>query len=175
MSTTKTTTPTNGSSQLTARPKITPCLWFNFNAEQAVAHYLSIFKRSQILETSRYGDAMPEFKGKVLVIRFELEGQEFQALNGGAQYPFTDAISLSVDCADQAEVDEMWTRLSEGGAPGRCGWLKDKFGLSWQIVPRALLTLLADPDASRAARVMQAMLTMNKIDIDRLQQAYGHP
>ena len=175
MSTTKTTTSTNGAREPAARAKITPCLWFNFNAEEAVTHYTSIFKRSRILEVSRYGDTMPEFKGKVLVIRFELEGQEFQGLNGGAQHPFTEAISLSVDCADQAEVDEMWTRLSEGGVPGRCGWLKDKFGLSWQIVPRALVTLLADPDAGRAARVMQAMLTMSKIDINRLQQASGHP
>ena len=175
MSTAKTTNSTNGAGETTARPKITPCLWFNFNAEEAVAHYMSIFKRSRILEISRYGDAMPEFKGKVLVIRFELEGQVFQGLNGGPQYPFTEAISLSVDCEDQAEVDEMWTRLSDGGAPGRCGWLKDKFGLSWQIVPRALVTLLTDPDAGRAARVMQAMLTMSKIDIDRLQQAAGRP
>jgi predicted 3-demethylubiquinone-9 3-methyltransferase (glyoxalase superfamily) len=159
----------------TTRQKITPCLWFNFNAEEAVAHYLGIFKRSRILEISRYGDAMPEFKGKVLVIRFELEGQEIQALNGGPQYPFTEAISLSVDCADQAEVDEMWARLAEGGSPGRCGWLKDKFGLSWQIVPRALATLLTDPDPGRASRVMQSMLTMSKIDINRLQQAHDNP
>ncbi|HME39388.1 MAG TPA: VOC family protein [Steroidobacteraceae bacterium] len=159
---------------MTDRQKITPCLWFNFNAEEAVKLYMSIFRRSRILEISRYGDAMPEFTGKVLVIRFELEGQEFQALNGGPQYPFTEAISLSVDCADQAEVDELWARLSEGGSPGRCGWLKDKFGLSWQIVPRTLVTLLTDRDTRKAARVMQAMLTMDKIDIHRLQQAYGH-
>jgi len=159
---------------MTDRQKITPCLWFNFDAEEAVKLYMSIFQRSRILEISHYGDAMPEFKGKVLVIRFELEGREFQALNGGPQYPFTEAISLSVDCADQAEVDEMWARLSDGGSPGRCGWLKDKFGLSWQIVPRALVTMLTDRDARKAARVMQAMLTMSKIDIDRLQQAYGH-
>jgi len=104
---------------MTDRQKITPCLWFNFDAEEAVKLYMSIFQRSRILEISRYGDAMPEFKGKVLVIRFELEGREFQALNGGPQYPFTEAISLSVDCADQAEVDEMWARLSDGGSPGR--------------------------------------------------------
>jgi predicted 3-demethylubiquinone-9 3-methyltransferase (glyoxalase superfamily) len=159
----------------TTRQKITPCLWFNFNAEEAVAHYLGIFKRARILEISRYGDAMREFKGKVLVIRFELEGQEIQALNGGPQYPFTEAISLSVDCADQAEVDEMWARLAEGGSPGRCGWLKDKFGLSWQIVPRALATLLTDPDPGRASRVMQSMLTMSKIDINRLQQVHDNP
>lgn len=156
-------------------PKITPCLWFNFNAEEAVNHYLGIFKRSKILSVSRYGDAMPEVKGKVLVMRFEIEGQQFQALNGGPQFPFSEAISLSVDCTDQAEVDELWSGLSAGGSEGRCGWLKDKFGLSWQIVPRALVTMLQDSDAKRATRVMQEMLTMSKIDIPRLQQAYDNP
>ncbi|MGH8594720.1 MAG: VOC family protein [Gammaproteobacteria bacterium] len=159
---------------MSTQQKITPCLWFNFNAEEAVNHYLSIFKRSKILEVSRYGDAMPELKGKVLTMRFEIEGQEFQALNAGPQFPFTEAISLSVDCADQAEVDALWARLSEGGSAGQCGWLKDKFGLSWQIVPRALVTMLNDPDADKAARVMQAMMTMSKIDIARLQEAYNH-
>jgi predicted 3-demethylubiquinone-9 3-methyltransferase (glyoxalase superfamily) len=152
--------------------KITPCLWFNFNAEEAVNHYLNIFQRSKVLETSRYGDAMPELKGKVLTMRFELEGQQFLALNAGPQFPFTEAISLSVDCVDQAEVDDLWDRLSEGGSAGRCGWLKDKFGLSWQIVPRKLVTLLKDPDAGKAACVMRAMMEMGKIDIARLQQAY---
>src|SRR5260221_1157776 len=113
--------------------KITPCLWFNFNAEEAVNHYVGIFKRSKILEVSHYGDAVPDLKGKVLTIRFELDGQELLALNGGPRYTFTEAISLSVDCADQAEVDLLWERLSEGGTADRCGWLKDKFGLSWQI------------------------------------------
>jgi predicted 3-demethylubiquinone-9 3-methyltransferase (glyoxalase superfamily) len=160
---------------VTNRQRITACLWFNFNAEEAVNHYLGIFKRSRILEILRYGEATPELKDKVLLIRFELDGQEILALNGGPQFPFTEAVSLSVDCADQAEVDEMWTRLSEGGSPGRCGWLKDKFGLSWQIVPRALVTLLADPDARKAARVMQAMMAMNKIEIRPLQQAYDQP
>ena len=158
---------------MSTRPKITPCLWFNFNAEEAVTHYLSIFKRSRILDVSRYGDTMPNLKGKVLVMRFELEGQQFQALNGGPQFPFTEAISLSVDCVDQEEVNELWARLSDGGSTGRCGWLKDKFGLSWQIVPRALVTLLNDPDATKAARVMQAMMTMTRIDVARLQQAYS--
>jgi predicted 3-demethylubiquinone-9 3-methyltransferase (glyoxalase superfamily) len=152
--------------------KITPCLWFNFNAEEAVNHYLTIFKRSKILLIVHYGDAMPDLKGKVMVIHFELEGQEFEAINGGPQFPFTEAISLSVDCADQAEVDTLWARLSEGGSAGQCGWLKDKFGLSWQIVPRALVTMLNDPDTAKANRVMQAMLQMKKIDIARLQQAY---
>jgi predicted 3-demethylubiquinone-9 3-methyltransferase (glyoxalase superfamily) len=159
---------------MTPRKKITPCLWFNFNAEEAVNHYLSIFKRSSILEMSRYGDAMPDLKGKVLIIRFEIEDQQFLALNAGPQFPFTEAVSLSVDCEDQAEVDELWHRLSEGGSAGQCGWLKDKFGLSWQIVPRPLLTMLNDPDADKAARVMQAMMTMGKLDIARLQQAYSH-
>jgi predicted 3-demethylubiquinone-9 3-methyltransferase (glyoxalase superfamily) len=122
----------------------------------------------------RYGDAIPELKGKVLIMRFELEGQQFQALNAGPQFPFTEAISLSVDCADQAEVDALWARLSEGSSAGQCGWLKDKFGLSWQIVPRALATMLNDSDADKAARVMQAMMTMSKIDVARLQQAYNH-
>lgn len=157
---------------MTTPQKITTCLWFNFNAEEAVAHYLSIFKRSRILNILRYGDATPELKGKALMIHFELDGQEFQALNGGPQHPFTEAISLSVDCADQAEVDELWARLSEGGSEGPCAWLKDKFGLSWQIVPRALVTLLNDPDPRKATRVMQAMMTMSKIDINRLQQAH---
>ena len=151
--------------------KITPCLWFNFNAEEAVNHYVSIFKRSSILEVLRYGDAMPELKGKVLTMRFELEGQQFQALNAGPQFPFTEAVSLSVDCANQAEVDELWRRLSDGGSTGDCSWIKDKFGLSWQIVPRALVTMLTDPDAARATRVMQAMMTMGKIDIAALEKA----
>jgi predicted 3-demethylubiquinone-9 3-methyltransferase (glyoxalase superfamily) len=160
---------------MTIQRKITPCLWFNFNAEEAVNYYVNIFKRSKILEILRYGDAMPEFKGKVLMIHFELDGQEFQALNGNQQHPFTEAISLSVDCADQAEVDELWARLTEGGSEGRCAWLKDKFGLSWQIVPRALVTLLNDRDSRKAERVMRAMMTMSKIDIGRLQQAYDQP
>lgn len=148
-----------------------PCLWFNFNAEEAVNYYLTIFRNSRIIEVSRYGDATPALKGKVLVMRFELDGQEFQALNGGPQYPFTEAISLSVDCEDQAEVDDLWNRLSEGGTPGRCGWLKDKFGLSWQIVPRALSGFLSQPDRARAGRAMQAMLKMGKIDVAELQRA----
>jgi predicted 3-demethylubiquinone-9 3-methyltransferase (glyoxalase superfamily) len=133
---------------------------------------MSIFKRAQIVEVSHYGDAMPGLKGKVLTIRFEIEGQQFLALNGGPQFPFTEAISLSVDCVDQAEVNDLWERLSAGGSTGNCGWLKDKFGLSWQIVPRALVTMLADPDPVKASRVMQAMMSMRKIDIAQLQQAY---
>lgn len=152
--------------------KITPCLWFNFNAEEAVHHYLSIFSNAKIHEVSRYGDAMPALAGKVLTMRFELEGQEFIALNAGPQFPFTEAISLSVDCQDQAEVDMMWSKLSEGGSSGACGWLKDRFGLSWQIVPRPLIAMLNDPDAAKSSRVMQAMMAMSKIDIAALEQAY---
>jgi predicted 3-demethylubiquinone-9 3-methyltransferase (glyoxalase superfamily) len=152
--------------------KLTPCLWFNFNAEEAVNHYLSIFKNGKVLDLSRYGDAMPEFKGKVLTMRFQLEGQEFQALNAGPQFPFTEAISISVDCADQAEVDALWAKLGEGGSPSQCGWLKDKFGLSWQIVPTALVQMLKDPDPAKAQRVMGAMMKMQKIDIAALRSAY---
>jgi predicted 3-demethylubiquinone-9 3-methyltransferase (glyoxalase superfamily) len=155
--------------------KITPCLWFNFNAEEAVNHYLGIFKHGKILKISRYGAATPALKGKALVIQFEIEGQQFQALNAGPEFPFTEAISLSVDCADQPEVDELWARLTEGGSEGQCGWLKDQFGLSWQIVPHALVSLLSDPDAKKSARVMQAMMSMRKIDIARLQQASDQP
>jgi predicted 3-demethylubiquinone-9 3-methyltransferase (glyoxalase superfamily) len=157
----------------TQRSKITPCLWFNFNAEEAVNYYMGIFKNSRILEVSRYGDAIPDLKGKVLLMRFELAGREYQALNAGPQYPFTEAISLSVDCADQAEVDSLWSKLTEdGGKPGQCGWLKDRFGLSWQIVPRAMITMLQSPESKKAARAMQAMMTMSKIDVARVQQAY---
>jgi predicted 3-demethylubiquinone-9 3-methyltransferase (glyoxalase superfamily) len=158
---------------MTTIQKITPCLWFNFNAEEAVNYYLSIFKNSKILEISHYGDAVPTHKGKVLTILFEIEGQKFQALNGGPQFPFTEAISLSVDCETQEEVDALWSQLSAEGSESQCGWLKDKFGLSWQIVPRALTEMLKDKDPDKATRVMQAMFTMGKIDIDRLLQAYN--
>lgn len=152
--------------------KITPCLWFNFNAEEAVNHYMTIFRNSAILEVSRYGEAMPDLKGKVLTMRFELEGNEFLALNGGPKFPFTEAISLSVDCTDQAEVDRLWNKLLEGGSPSQCGWLKDKFGLSWQIVPAALIPLMKDPDPVRGQRVWGALMKMQKIDIAALQAAY---
>ena len=152
--------------------KLTPCLWFDFNAEQAVDHYLNIFKSGKVLEVSRYGDAVPDLAGKVLTMRFELEGQEFLALNGGPQFPFTEAISIAVDCTDQPEVDSLWAQLSEGGRPGQCGWLRDKFGLSWQIVPSVLIPMLNDPDAARSQRVMGAMMQMQKIDIAALHAAY---
>jgi predicted 3-demethylubiquinone-9 3-methyltransferase (glyoxalase superfamily) len=152
--------------------KLTPCLWFNFNADEAVEHYLDVFKNGKVLEVSRYGDAVPSLKGKVLTMRFVIEGQEFLALNAGPQFPFTEAISISVDCADQAEVDRLWARLSEGGSTGQCGWLKDRFGLSWQIVPRAMVALLKSPDAAKSQRAMAAMMKMGKLDIAALQAAY---
>jgi predicted 3-demethylubiquinone-9 3-methyltransferase (glyoxalase superfamily) len=152
--------------------KITPCLWFNFEAEEAVNFYLGIFENGQILDVSRYGDAVPELNGKVLTMRFEIEGQEFLALNAGPQFPFTEAISLFVDCETQEEVDHYWDKLSEGGSPGKCAWLKDKFGLSWQIVPRSLVTMLQDDDAERSTRVMQAMMAMSKIEVAVLEAAY---
>jgi predicted 3-demethylubiquinone-9 3-methyltransferase (glyoxalase superfamily) len=152
--------------------KITPCLWFNFNAEEAVNHYLSIFANGKILDVSRYGDAVPELNGKVLTMRFEIEGQTFIALNAGPQFPFTEAISLFVDCETQEEVDHYWDRLVEGGTPGRCAWLKDKFGVSWQIVPRSLVSMLQDDDAERSARVMKAMMEMSKIEVSKLEAAY---
>jgi predicted 3-demethylubiquinone-9 3-methyltransferase (glyoxalase superfamily) len=152
--------------------KITPFLWFDDQAEEAVNLYVSIFKNSKILDISRYGDAGPKPKGTVMTISFTLEGQEFMALNGGPEFHFTEAISLFVNCETQAEVDEMWEKLSEGGEKGPCGWLKDRYGLSWQIVPVILGKLISDPDPLRSQRVVQAMLQMSKIDIDRLLLAY---
>jgi predicted 3-demethylubiquinone-9 3-methyltransferase (glyoxalase superfamily) len=152
--------------------KITPFLWFDNQAEEAMNFYVSIFKNSKIVSVSRYGDAGPGPKGTVMTGTFELEGQRFIALNGGPLFKFTEAISLFVDCESQQEVDTLWAKLSAGGSESQCGWLKDKFGLSWQIVPSVLPKLLSDPDAAKANRVMQAMLQMKKIDIARLQQAY---
>lgn len=157
---------------MTNPAKITPCLFFNFNAEEAVAHYLSIFKHGRILEVSHYGDAVPEHKGKILTMRFEIEGQPLLALNGAMDFPFTEAVSLMVDCESQSEVDELWSRLSAGGSEGPCGWLKDKFGLSWQIVPRQMIPMFNSPDSAAAARAMQAMMKMTKLDIAALRAAY---
>ena len=155
--------------------RITPCLWFDFNAEDAVRHYLGIFRSGRIVRTLHYGDAQPELKGRVLMIEFEIEGQSFQALNGGPQFPFTEAVSLSVDCETQADVDAIWAQLTDGGTPGRCGWLKDRFGLSWQIVPRVMIARLTDPDPAKSARAMQAMMTMGKIDIATIEKAFDGP
>ena len=151
--------------------KLTPCLWFNFNADEAVEHYLSIFKNGKVLEVSHYGDAVPSLKGKVLTMRFELEGQEFLALNGGPQFPFTEAVSFEVRCADQDEVDHYWDRLVDGGVESQCGWLKDRFGLSWQIVPERLFELLGDSDPARAAAATAAMLGMRRIVVAELEDA----
>ena len=153
------------------KQKITPFLWFDSQAEEAARFYVFIFENSKIGKVSHYGDAGPGPKGSVMVISFELEGQEFTALNGGPQFKFTPAISLMVHCDTQQEVDEFWEKLSEGGRRDRCGWLQDKYGLSWQIVPTALLKLMSTPDRERANRVMQAMLKMDKLDIAALERA----
>jgi predicted 3-demethylubiquinone-9 3-methyltransferase (glyoxalase superfamily) len=150
--------------------KITPCLWFDSNAEEAVAHYLSIFPNSRILSTARYGEFAPDRTGQVMTIVFEIEGQRFLALNGGPHHKFTPALSLMVNCDDQAEIDALWEKLAEGGEHILCGWLTDKFGVSWQIVPQTLLKLVGG-DAQRTDRVMRAVMSMTKLDIIQLQQA----
>jgi predicted 3-demethylubiquinone-9 3-methyltransferase (glyoxalase superfamily) len=151
--------------------KITPFLWFDSQAEEAVNFYASIFKNSKIGKITRYGDTGPGPAGSVLTASFELEGLEFTALNGGPAFKFTEAISLYVNCESQEEVDYYWEKLLEGGQVQQCGWLKDKFGLAWQIIPSALPRLLSDPDRDKANRVMQAMLKMQKIDVAKLEQA----
>jgi len=151
--------------------KITPFLWFDDKAEEAANFYISIFKNSKMGRITRYGEAGPRPKGTVMSVTFQLEGQEFFALNGGPHYKFTPAISLFVDCKSQEEVDELWEKLSAGGRKDRCGWLTDKFGLSWQIIPAVLGELLSDKDAEKSQRVMKAMLKMEKIEIDALKQA----
>jgi predicted 3-demethylubiquinone-9 3-methyltransferase (glyoxalase superfamily) len=153
--------------------RITPFLWFDNQAEEAMNFYVSIFKNSKVGTVSRYGDAGPGPKGTVMVANFTLEGQEFMALNAGPIFKFTEAISFLVNCESQQEVDELWAKLTaDGGQESDCGWLKDKFGLSWQITPTILGKYLADKDPKRAGRVMQAMMQMRKIDIAKLQQAY---
>lgn len=151
--------------------KITPFLWFNGQAEEAMNFYTSIFKNSKAINVSRYGEGGPGQKGSVMSATFQLEGQTFMALNGGPQFTFTPAISLFVNCETQEEVDELWRKLSAGGSEERCGWLRDKYGLSWQIIPSVLGKLLQDKDPEKAKRVMMAMLKMNKIDIKILQEA----
>ncbi|MFZ5879004.1 MAG: VOC family protein [Chloroflexota bacterium] len=152
--------------------KITPFLWFDNQAEEAVNFYTSVFKNSKILSIARYGEAGPGPAGAVMTANFELNGQEFVALNGGPVFKFTEAISFVVNCETQAEVDHYWEKLSEGGEKSRCGWLKDKFGLSWQIVPTVLGELMGDSDPERAKRVALAMLEMDKLDIGLLRAAY---
>jgi predicted 3-demethylubiquinone-9 3-methyltransferase (glyoxalase superfamily) len=151
--------------------KITTFLTFNDQAEEAVKMYTSIFKNSRIISATRYGDAGPGPNGSIMSASFELDGQEFVALNGGPSFNFAQGFSLLVDCTTQKEVDDYWEKLSAGGEPGRCGWLTDKFGVSWQVVPRVLSELLSDPDPAKAGRVMKAMLQMSKIDIAKLEQA----
>jgi predicted 3-demethylubiquinone-9 3-methyltransferase (glyoxalase superfamily) len=155
--------------------KITPFLWFDGKAEEAMNFYVSIFKNSKVGRVTRYGDAGPGPKGSVMSATFQLEGQEFFALNGGPQFQFTPAISFFVNCETQQEVDELWEKLSAGGEKNRCGWLRDKYGLSWQIIPTALGKMLGDKDPVKANRAMKAMLQMDKIDIKGLKQAYDQP
>lgn len=152
--------------------KITPFLWFDGKAEEAMNFYVSIFKNSKRGRISRYGEEGPGPKGAVMVVTFRLDGQEFMALNGGPHFKFTEAISLLVNCETQDEVDAMWEKLSEGGAKGQCGWLKDKYGLSWQVVPTALGEMMSDPDPEKSKRVMITMLQMKKLDISGLKRAY---
>ena len=152
--------------------KITPFLWFDGKAEEAMNFYVAIFKNSKILSVTRYGEAGPGPKGTVMTAKFELDGQAFVALNGGPLFTFTEAISFVVNCETQQEVDELWEKLSEGGQKSRCGWLKDKYGLSWQVVPTALVEMLQDKDPKKSNRVMQTMLQMDKIDIETLRRAY---
>jgi predicted 3-demethylubiquinone-9 3-methyltransferase (glyoxalase superfamily) len=152
--------------------KITPYLWFDNNAEEAIQFYNSIFKNSKTVSVTRFGEGGPVPKGTLMSATFELEGQQFMALNGGPQFTFTPAISLFVNCETQQEVDELWEKLSEGGEEGRCGWLKDKYGVSWQIIPSILGKLMQDEDAGKAKNVMEAMFQMDKIDIEALKRAY---
>ncbi|GIH08863.1 VOC family protein [Rhizocola hellebori] len=151
--------------------KIRPYLWFDNQAEEAANHYVSIFKNSKITDVQRYGEAGPGTPGSAMMVSFELDGQEFLALNGGPLHKFNHAISLFVNCESQAEVDDLWDRLGEGGEPDACGWLKDRYGLSWQVVPKQLGELMSNPDPEKANRVMQAMLGMTKIDIKGLEDA----
>ncbi|MGH7446666.1 MAG: VOC family protein [Longimicrobiales bacterium] len=154
--------------------KITPFLWFDDQAEEAAKFYVSVFDSSKIVSVTPYGAAGPGAEGSVMTVVFELAGQQFIALNGGPQFRFTEAISFSVDCSTQQEVDRFWEKLSEGGEEGPCGWLKDRYGLSWQINPAILGRMLSDPDPAKAQRVMEAMLKMKKIEIEELKQAYEH-
>jgi len=151
--------------------KITPCLWFDTQGEEAANFYTSVFKNSRITDISRYGEAGPRPAGTVMTVAFELDGQPFVALNGGPEFTFNEAVSFQINCANQDEVDHYWNSLTEGGQEGPCGWLKDKFGVSWQVVPTALSELLNDPDPGRSQRAMKAMLQMGKIDIETIRKA----
>jgi len=152
-------------------PQLTPCLWFDTEGEDAAELYTSVFPNSKILEIARYGSAGPRPEGTVMTVTFELDGQKFLALNGGPNFTFNEAISFQIPCRDQDEVDHYWEKRGEGGEPGPCGWLKDRFGLSWQVVPTGMEELFADPDKGRAERAMKAMLGMRKLDIAALRRA----
>jgi predicted 3-demethylubiquinone-9 3-methyltransferase (glyoxalase superfamily) len=156
-----------------ALQRITPFLWFDRNAEEAARFYVSIFENSKILGLSRDGTTDPGRNGAVMVVAFQLAGQQFLALNGGPQFAFTEAVSFVVNCDTQDEVDRFWDRLSDGGEKGRCGWLKDRFGLSWQVVPTALGRMLQDRDPARCRRVMESVMQMDKLEIQRLQDAFN--
>ena len=155
--------------------KITPFLWFDHQAEEAAGFYTSIFPNSKIVRVVRYGKAGPGPPGSAMTVEFQLEGQTFVALNGGPIFKFTEAISFVVNCRTQDEVDVYWDKLSAGDSAAQCGWLKDKFGLSWQIVPTVLVEMLSDPDPQKSQRVMKAMMTMIKLDIRRLKEAFDNP
>jgi predicted 3-demethylubiquinone-9 3-methyltransferase (glyoxalase superfamily) len=152
-------------------PQITPFLWFDTQAEEAADFYTSVFPGSRIVDVARYGSAGPGPEGSVMTVAFELDGQRFVALNGGPEFTFNEAISFQIDCASQEEVDRYWSALADGGEEGPCGWLKDRFGVSWQVVPTRLTELLRDPDAGRSQRVISAMLEMKKIQVDELERA----
>jgi predicted 3-demethylubiquinone-9 3-methyltransferase (glyoxalase superfamily) len=154
--------------------KIMNCLWFNDNAEEAVNFYVKIFKNSKVINVTQYGEGMPLPKGTVMTVSFTLDGQEFLALNGGPTYSFTPAISLMVSCKTQEELDNFWDKLSEGGQPGQCGWLTDKYGLSWQIVPSMIGEIMSGGDDEKRHRMMEALVQMTKLDIKKLQEAYEH-
>jgi len=152
-------------------PATIPCLWFDNQAEQAADHYTSIFPNSQITNVTRYGPGMPAPEGSVMTVEFSLDGQRYVGLNGGPQFSFSEAISFQILCSDQDEVDHYWDRLSDGGEEGPCGWLKDRFGVSWQVVPTRLFELVSDPDSGRAQRATQAMLRMKKLVIADMERA----
>lgn len=157
----------------TNQSNITPFLWFNGNVEEAVNFYVSVFKNSKILTMQSLPGDVPGHKGKVFTATIELDGQKFMLLDGGPQFKFSPAVSFFVDCTTQKEVDELWEKLSEGGKPNRCGWIDDKFGVTWQIVPKALGELMGDPDRKKAKKVMEAMMQMGKIEIKKLEEAYN--
>ena len=152
-------------------PKQIPCLWFDEQAEEAAAHYVSVFPNSSTGEVTRYGPNMPMPEGTAMTVSFTLDGQEYVGLNGGPQFPFTEAVSFQIMCADQEEADHYWSRLTEGGEESMCGWLKDKFGVSWQVVPTELYSLLGDPDPGRAQRATEAMMGMRRIDLAEIKRA----